>query len=238
MSPSPTVSPSPLVRVVFCTSDAVILLFHSTWGAFPTSPVMAPASSALPVGADADDEEEESLLPQPARPTRSTGSRRSRRLRRRRDKGFTFDGIVKIGKWTGTKPGGHHIRPLASPPHLLWVAVRSRFGTKPQQPRPGGRGSAPIRGGRIADDGLHTVDQPLDALVIGPERVLAQHGALAMVVQLQVHPVDGEVAAPLLCLSDELTANPRTRGLGRHRFGGEDLEVGGDPGDRSSTLEQ
>src|SRR5689334_23785402 len=36
--------------------------------------------------------------------------------------------------------------------------------------------------------------------------VLAQHGALGLVVQLQVHPVDGEVAATLLRLADELTA--------------------------------
>ena len=30
------------------------------------------------------------------------------------------------------------------------------------------------------------------------ERVLAQHGALRLVVELEVHPVDGEVAAALL----------------------------------------
>ena len=37
-----------------------------------------------------------------------------------------------------------------------------------------------------------------------------------LVVQLQVHPVDGEVAAPLLGLADELAAQPGPRGLRRH----------------------
>ena len=44
----------------------------------------------------------------------------------------------------------------------------------------------------------HAGDEPLDPLVDRPERVLAQHGALGLVVELEVHPVDGEVAAPLL----------------------------------------
>ena len=60
----------------------------------------------------------------------------------------------------------------------------------------------PRRAGRHAaallDRGSHARDQPLDPLVDRPERVLAQHRALRLVVQLEVHPVDGEVAPPLL----------------------------------------
>src|SRR5689334_16680099 len=65
----------------------------------------------------------------------------------------------------------------------------------------------------------HAVDQPLDPLVVGPERVLAQHGPLGLVVELQMYPVDGEVTTPLLGLADELAAEPSPGGLGRHGLG-------------------
>src|SRR6478609_4805408 len=84
----------------------------------------------------------------------------------------------------------------------------------------------------------HTVDEALDALVVGAERVLAQDGALGLVVELQVHPVDGEVAPALLGLADELASQPGAGGLRRHRLGLEDLQVGGDPGDHAALLEQ
>ncbi len=45
---------------------------------------------------------------------------------------------------------------------------------------------------------LHAGDELVDPLVDRAERVLAQHGALRLVVELQVHPVDREVAAALL----------------------------------------
>ena len=86
--------------------------------------------------------------------------------------------------------------------------------------------------------GSHAVDQPLHPLVVGPERVLAQHGALGLVVELEVHPVDGEVAAALLGPLDELAAQPGPGGLRRHRLGLEDLQVVGHPGDRAALLEQ
>jgi hypothetical protein len=38
----------------------------------------------------------------------------------------------------------------------------------------------------------------MHALVVRPERVLAQHGALRLVVELEVDPVDGEVPPLLL----------------------------------------
>src|ERR687887_1498213 len=53
---------------------------------------------------------------------------------------------------------------------------------------------------------LHRGDQLLDALVHAPVRVLAEHGALRLVVQLEMHPVDGEIAASLLCAADEVAA--------------------------------
>src|SRR5207247_2160330 len=50
----------------------------------------------------------------------------------------------------------------------------------------------------------HAGDQLVHPVVVGPERVLAQDGALGLVVELQVDPVDGVVAAALLGLADEL----------------------------------
>src|SRR3954468_10902068 len=82
----------------------------------------------------------------------------------------------------------------------------------------------------------HPVDQPLDPLVVGTERVLAEHGPLRLVVELEVHPVDGEVAPALLRAPDELSTQPGASVLGRHGLGLEDLEVGGDPGDRPAPL--
>src|SRR5689334_15892346 len=45
---------------------------------------------------------------------------------------------------------------------------------------------------------LQRRDEFLDALVAGFERVLAEHRPLRLVVELEVHPVDGEVASALL----------------------------------------
>src|ERR1700722_5474222 len=64
-------------------------------------------------------------------------------------------------------------------------------------------------------DGLHAGDQPLDPLVDRPERIFAQHGALSLVIELEVHPVDGEIAAGRLGGADELTPQPCPRGLWR-----------------------
>ena len=55
------------------------------------------------------------------------------------------------------------------------------------------------------------------------ERVLAQHGALGLVVQLQVHPVHRVVAALRLGLADELAAELGPRGLRRLAHGPVDL---------------
>src|SRR3954451_21941002 len=84
----------------------------------------------------------------------------------------------------------------------------------------------------------HAFDEAFHPLVVGPERVLAQDGALGLVVELQVHPVDGEVTAPLLGLLDEVAAQPRPGGLRRDRLRREDRQVVGDPGDRSTLLQE
>src|SRR6478735_2602425 len=55
----------------------------------------------------------------------------------------------------------------------------------------------------------HAVDEALHPLVVGLERVLAQHRALRLVVELEVHPVDGEVTTPLLRAPDELATQAR-----------------------------
>ena len=80
---------------------------------------------------------------------------------------------------------------------------------------------------------LQRGDQPIHALVDRPERVLAQHGALGLVVELQVHPVDGEVAPGRLRRRDEIAAQLRPRGLRRGVLGQLDLTVVGDPVDQA-----
>ena len=59
----------------------------------------------------------------------------------------------------------------------------------------------------------HALDQPLDPGVLAQERVLAQHGSLGLVVELEVHPVDGEVAPVLLGGPDEVAAQLGAGGL-------------------------
>src|SRR5690349_14940367 len=78
-------------------------------------------------------------------------------------------------------------------------------------------------GARPGTVGSHAVDEALHPLVVRLERVLAQHRALGLVVELEVHPVDGEVAAALLGAPDELAPQARTRVLRRHALGLEDL---------------
>src|SRR5439155_9274395 len=77
----------------------------------------------------------------------------------------------------------------------------------------------------------HARDQPVHPFVVRAERVLAQHGALGLVVELEVDPVDGEVAPLLLRVPDELAAQPGPRGLRRGLLGLEDLHVVGHPVD-------
>src|SRR6185437_5023546 len=85
---------------------------------------------------------------------------------------------------------------------------------------------------------LHAGDQPLDPLVDRTEGVLAQHGPLRLVVELEVHPVDGEVAAGRLGGADELATQPRPGGLRRIVNRLRDVLVGGDAGRKSLALQQ
>ncbi len=62
-----------------------------------------------------------------------------------------------------------------------------------------------------------------------PERVLEQHGALRLVVELEVHPVDRVVAPGVLRRGDELAAQPGPGGLRRHRHRLDGLLVGDHP---------
>src|ERR1700744_41202 len=85
---------------------------------------------------------------------------------------------------------------------------------------------------------LHAGDELFDSFVDRSERVLAQHRALRLVVELQVHPVHGEITPPLLGPADELAPQPGPGGLRRHRLGLEDVQVAGGAVDRAVALEQ
>src|SRR5215467_10772909 len=73
----------------------------------------------------------------------------------------------------------------------------------------------------------HAGDKLLHPLVGAPERVLAQHGPLRLVVQLEMHPVHGEIAPPLLRAADELAPQPGPGGLRGYRLRLEDVDVPG-----------
>src|SRR6478609_2574861 len=83
---------------------------------------------------------------------------------------------------------------------------------------------------------LQRGDELLDALVVGPEGVLAEHRALGLIVELQVHPVDRVVALALLGLADELAPQAGPCGLRRGVDGIVDLGVVADPFDHAATL--
>src|SRR5581483_7266973 len=76
---------------------------------------------------------------------------------------------------------------------------------------------------------LEAGDELFDPLVFGLERVLAQDGALRLVVELQVHPVDRVVALALLGPLDEGTPELRPGALRRVGGGVEDVGVGRHP---------
>src|SRR5271165_936092 len=84
----------------------------------------------------------------------------------------------------------------------------------------------------------HAGDEPLDSLIDRTERVLAQYGPLSLVVQLEMHPVDGEVTPLLLRPADKLTAQLGPGCLRRDRLGLEDVQVPRDPVHGASALQQ
>src|ERR1700750_2860500 len=90
--------------------------------------------------------------------------------------------------------------------------------------------------GRYA--GSHPRDQLLAPLVDRAKRVLAQHGPLSLVVQLEVDPVDGKVAPLLLGPADELAAKLGPRRLRPERLGLKDVDFAGRPLHRPGPLQQ
>src|SRR3954452_8730198 len=85
---------------------------------------------------------------------------------------------------------------------------------------------------------LHAGDELFHPVVHGPEGVLAQDGALRLVVELEMDPVNGEVAPLLLSPLDEVAAEPGAGRLRGDRLGLEDAQVAGDAVDRALSLEQ
>ncbi|MCB1247339.1 MAG: sigma 54-interacting transcriptional regulator, partial [Acidimicrobiia bacterium] len=72
---------------------------------------------------------------------------------------------------------------------------------------------------------------------MGFERVLTQHGALRLIVEFEVDPVDGEVAALLLGGSDELSTKPRSRGGRRRQHRPRNRLVGDHPVHQTGSFE-
>src|SRR4029450_3319844 len=85
---------------------------------------------------------------------------------------------------------------------------------------------------------LHAGDELVDPIVVGAERVLAEDGALGLVVELEVDPVDGVVAAAFLGLADELAAEAGPGGLGGLLGGAVDGPVVAHPLDRAVAVPQ
>src|SRR4030095_10483423 len=77
---------------------------------------------------------------------------------------------------------------------------------------PAGCASANARA-RRARASSHVGDQLLDALVHAAERILAEHGPLGLIVQLEVDPVHRVVATLLLRVADEVPPELGPRGL-------------------------
>src|SRR6476661_672374 len=80
-------------------------------------------------------------------------------------------------------------------------------------------------------------NQLLDALVAALERVLAQHCALGLIVELEVHPVDGVVTLALFGPLDEFASEPGAGGLWWDVDRGVDVGVDAHPLDHAAVLQ-
>src|SRR5262245_48479116 len=87
------------------------------------------------------------------------------------------------------------------------------------------------RWGAPAPPALEGPDQPLDPLVVGLERVLAENGLALRVVELEIDPVHPVVLALQVRPPDELAAEPGARSLGWRVLGLLDLIVAHQPVD-------
>src|SRR4051794_12784425 len=210
----------PLPGLTTTVADLVTvvgLLARVTVGLAPTLPVtftLFSAADAVLLLAVALLSVVGSALAQPATSTAGRAMAASRRGRTRRT---TKPLVVEQGRFSLTR------QPV-----------------RPRRPCPAGLVRQPIRSllrSRLRS-ASHAGDQPLHPLVDAGERVLAEHRALSLVVQLQVHPVDGEVAPLLLRPPHEVAAQLRAGGLRRHRLGLEDLDVARHALHLAAALEQ
>src|SRR4051812_31061866 len=128
--------------------------------------------------------------------------------------------LMRAGRRQARSRAGEHGH-LAQPPRPRRTDAGASTGSTGDRSRTITRPSAiPTWFGRSAHRprktiGLHAGDEAVHPLVVGAERILAQDGALGLVVEFQVHPVDGEVAPAFLGVSDELPAQPGPGGLRR-----------------------
>ena len=102
--------------------------------------------------------------------------------------------------------------------HVRALGARAEIDLDALQARPffEERADPPTRNDGISEARSEaTSDQALDPFVARLERVLAEHGALRLVVELQVHPVDRVVALAFLGPLDERAAQAGARGLRR-----------------------
>src|SRR5690606_5828875 len=102
---------------------------------------------------------------------------------------------------------------------------------------PGGR---PTAGARFVTSrpASHRLDEAFDALVDAPERVLAQHGALRLVIELEMDPVDRVVPPRLLRGAHEVATQLGTGRLRRDGGRLEHLQVGRHALDHPAGREQ
>src|ERR1700712_4543830 len=124
----------------------------------------------------------------------------------------SFGLTVSEGAAAGGGSGPNWLPPHPASPSPSATAARAKAA---------GRAAA---AGRRTIANSHTRDQLVDPVVHRPEGVLAQHRPLRLVVQLEVDPVDGEVASLLLGPADELAAEAGSRRLRRDGLRLEDLQ--------------
>src|SRR5580704_4883379 len=221
-----TVAPVPAITVL-----TVSLLFASslgilTVGVAPNAPPTVTDEFEFELLAPALELELELELgfdePQPAMTRQASSGITVIARRRRMEKTSNVVGVRRSQPTGCVDPGGTTpLEPPDFPAVVLAVVPRGRGAVGPRGPR-----------------GLHTRYELFDPFVHGAERVLAQDGPLRLVVQLQVHPVNGEVTPLLLRPADELTTQLGPGRLRRNRLSLENVQVPGDPVHGAVALEQ
>src|SRR5271165_1079659 len=229
------VTPVPWMSVLTARSLPALAFGMVTVGVLPKDPLAMTDEFAVE---EEDDEDDDDALdfdePQPARTTQASRgtamSARKRRMKTSMVVDVSFASLLEVL----TRGDDPRSPPLLLPggpipPDPPWEG--------PVPPEPPWGGTSPPTSTPTAPR-LHAGDEFFDPLVHRTERVLAQHGALGLVVQLEVHPVDGEVTPLLLGPADELTAQLGPRRLRRDRLGLEDVNVARGPLHRPGPLQQ